>query len=59
MNNFYCDIFTDCYHCPAPVCPYNRREQEREDNEETEGDEETGVKKWERSLILPDEDSED
>lgn len=22
----YCDIFTDCYHCPAPVCPYEKRD---------------------------------
>lgn len=20
----YCDIFTDCYHCPAPYCPYEK-----------------------------------
>jgi hypothetical protein len=22
----YCDIFTDCYHCPSPYCPYEKLE---------------------------------
>lgn len=24
MDMHYCDIFTDCYHCPAPFCPYEK-----------------------------------
>ena len=20
----YCDIFTDCYHCPVPFCPFEK-----------------------------------
>ena len=49
MVNRYCDIFTDCYHCPAPFCPYEKldddsfsglaaedeAEDEEEDQEET------------------------
>lgn len=23
----YCDIFTDCYHCPAPYCPYEKYDE--------------------------------
>jgi len=26
MDMHYCDIFTDCYHCPAPYCPYEKLE---------------------------------
>lgn len=26
MTMHYCDIFTDCYHCPAPFCPYEKLE---------------------------------
>ena len=53
MNSHYCDIFTDCYHCPAPVCPYEKYDENFRIEDETE------VKEWERSLILQDEDSED
>ena len=45
----YCDIFTDCYHCPIAFCPYEKlddesysgwanedeQEDEEEDQEET------------------------
>ena len=24
MVSHYCDIFTDCYHCPCPYCPYEK-----------------------------------
>ena len=20
----YCDIFSDCFHCPVPFCPYEK-----------------------------------
>ena len=23
-DTHYCDIFTDCYHCPVPFCPYEK-----------------------------------
>lgn len=26
MNSHYCDIFGDCWHCPAPVCPHEKYE---------------------------------
>lgn len=24
MMMHYCDIFTDCFHCPVPFCPYEK-----------------------------------
>ena len=24
MDMHYCDIFGDCYHCPAVFCPYEK-----------------------------------
>lgn len=24
MDMHYCDIFSDCYHCPCPFCPYEK-----------------------------------
>ena len=47
MDMHYCDIFTDCYHCPAPFCPYEKLEpswlddveEEKESEEECGGDE--------------------
>lgn len=24
MDMHYCDIFTDCYRCPVPFCPYEK-----------------------------------
>lgn len=24
MDSHYCDIFSDCYRCPAPFCPYEK-----------------------------------
>lgn len=40
MNMHYCDIFTDCYHCPAPYCPYEKLDddQRREDEDYEEED---------------------
>jgi len=26
MDMHYCDIFGDCYHCPAAFCPYEKLE---------------------------------
>ena len=26
MTMHYCDIFGDCYHCPASFCPYEKLE---------------------------------
>lgn len=26
MDMHYCDIFGDCYHCPAVFCPYEKLE---------------------------------
>jgi hypothetical protein len=48
MDMHYCDIFSDCYHCPCPFCHYekledwgqdgymidNEQEDEEEDQEE-------------------------
>ena len=28
MNMHYCDIFSDCYRCPAPFCPYEKYEDD-------------------------------
>lgn len=42
MDMHYCDIFGDCYHCPAAFCPYEkydenfRTEDVGEDEEESE-----------------------
>ena len=48
----YCDIFTDCWHCPAPFCPYEKledgteagwaAEDEEEEKEEEEEEEDEG-----------------
>lgn len=42
----YCDIFGDCYHCPAAFCPYEKLEpswlddvEEEKESEEERGDE--------------------
>ena len=41
MDMHYCDIFTDCYHCPAPYCPYEKLEPSwlddvKQDEEDTD-----------------------
>ena len=36
MNLHYCDIFGDCYHCPAPYCPYEKLEPDWLDDVETD-----------------------
>lgn len=47
MISHYCDIFTDCYHCPVPFCPYEKLDDEsysglddREEGEQDEDDDE-------------------
>ena len=30
MDMHYCDIFTDCYHCPVPFCPYEKLDDRTE-----------------------------
>ena len=44
MNMHYCDIFGDCYHCPAAFCPYEKLEPNWLDDveEEKESEEECG-----------------
>lgn len=40
MTMHYCDIFGDCYHCPASFCPYEKLETDwTEDNQEDEEEE--------------------
>ena len=41
MTNHYCDIFTDCWHCPCPVCPYEKYEDNFRIEEESEDDDGT------------------
>lgn len=26
MDMRYCDIFSECFHCPVPFCPYEKLE---------------------------------
>ena len=36
----YCDIFSDCYRCPVPFCPYEKLEDGTDsgwDDSENEG----------------------
>lgn len=50
MDMHYCDIFTDCYHCPSPFCPYEKLDDGTEagwatadeDVEDEEQDEDEG-----------------
>lgn len=47
MDMHYCDIFTDCYHCPVPFCPYEKLDDRTEsgwatEDEDVEEDEEEG-----------------
>ena len=47
MDAHYCEIFSDCYRCPAPFCPYEKLddgtdggwepEEYQEEDEEDEG----------------------
>lgn len=34
MDMHYCDIFTDCYHCPVPFCPYEKLEDWGQDGQD-------------------------
>lgn len=44
----YCEIFSDCYRCPVPYCPYEKLDDETysgfadEDEEIEDEDEEEG-----------------
>lgn len=43
MKMHYCDIFSECYHCPVPFCPYEKLEDGTEsgwDDKDDESDEE-------------------
>lgn len=42
MNSHYCDIFSDCYRCPAPYCPYEKRDEAAEKEEKGDEEEEEG-----------------
>ena len=49
MDMHYCDIFSDCYHCPVPFCPYEKLEDGTEaglDMEAEAEDEEDGDDGW-------------
>ena len=46
MDMHYCDIFSDCYRCPVPFCPYEKLDdggrsgdavEEPEEEDEDEG----------------------
>lgn len=40
MDSHYCDIFSDCYRCPAPFCPYEKYDDAGEDGEKEQATEE-------------------
>ena len=44
LDMHYCTIFTDCYHCPAPFCPYEKENEDGYgngyDDEDTDDDDE-------------------
>jgi hypothetical protein len=48
MDMHYCDIFSDCYRCPVPFCPYEKLDdwgqdvQDETDEEDLDEDEEEG-----------------
>ena len=49
MVMHYCDIFSECFHCPVPFCPYEKLEDgtdagwsEIEDEMWTDDEEEEG-----------------
>ena len=48
MDMHYCDIFSECFHCPVPFCPYEKLEdwgqdgQDEIDDEDLDEDEEEG-----------------
>lgn len=51
MDMHYCDIFTDCYHCPVPFCPYEKLDDRTEsgwaaDDEIETDDEEIEEEGW-------------
>lgn len=39
MDNHYCDIFSDCYRCSAPFCPYEKYDDDRDGADEEENEE--------------------
>lgn len=40
MDMHYCDIFGDCYHCPARFCPYEKYETDWQDDAEPDEEDE-------------------
>jgi hypothetical protein len=50
MDMHYCDIFSDCYHCPVPFCPYEKLEDWGQDgytvDDEQEDEEEDQEEGW-------------
>ena len=37
MTPTYCELFTECIHCPVPFCPYQGGEEDEEGGEEDGG----------------------
>jgi len=33
----YCELFTECIHCPVPFCPYQGGEEDEEEGGEEDG----------------------
>jgi hypothetical protein len=49
MDMHYCDIFTDCYHCPCPFCPYEKLDDRTDSgwqDDEYEDEEEDQEEGW-------------
>ena len=40
MDAHYCDIFSECYNCPVPFCPYEKLDEQGQDGEWEEVEEE-------------------
>lgn len=39
MEMHYCDIFSDCFHCPAPFCPYEKLDEPLSEDAPAQDDE--------------------
>ena len=46
LDMHYCTIFTDCYHCPAPVCPYEKDNEDGYGNGYDDEDEDDDDEDW-------------
>ena len=50
MTMHYCDIFSDCYRCPVPFCPYEKLDDGSDsgwaDEEDTDEDDECEEEGW-------------